>query len=65
MVDGGRIFQLILVKGGIAFVVITFANSPGEDAGWISRVSDPRVFAIAIKGRDIVLRDASPMAGRD
>jgi hypothetical protein len=54
-VDGGRVFWLVLVEDGIPFVVIAFANAPGEDACGISRVGDPCVVAIAIKGRDIVL----------
>lgn len=61
-INVGIIFWFVLVKDGIPFVVIAFANEPCEHTCRIGRIGDPGVVKLAVVGRNIILGDGAPMA---
>src|SRR5262249_51975768 len=61
-VDGVRVFLLVAVYNDVAFIVIAFADEPGENASRIGRVGNTAFWRLAIPGGNVVPGDRAPAA---
>ena len=54
-VYAGAVLGFVCIEDGIALIVAALTNEPCEDAGWIGRVNDSGIVAIAVERCDIFL----------
>ena len=61
-IDIFLILRLVLVKDGVAFVVMALTNQLLKYSGRICGIADTGIFTLAVDRSDIIFGDGSPMA---